>query len=212
LGTVARLRGQYLEAAGFFAGALRLRQALGDRPRIAAALNNLGTALVNLKDPKAEQTLLEGVKLCEAIGDVVNMARCLNNLGVLYNDVLKRHDDARAAYLRVLKLQSEIGDVWGIALSTHNLGVTAYHQQEYQEAKTHYLETLQIATEFPQLQHEALYNLAEVELALSEHTAAQTHITELMRLLEQIPSHSSDYDAAFYSDAKALQQKIEGGQ
>ncbi len=211
LGTVARLRGQYLEAAEFFAGALRLRQALGDRPRIAAALNNLGTALVNLKDPKAEQTLLEGVKLCEAIGDVVNMARCLNNLGVLYNDVLKRHDDARAAYLRVLKLQSEIGDVWGIALSTHNLGVTAFHQQEYQEAKTHYLETLQTAKEFPQLQHEALYNLAEVELTLTERTAAQTHITELVRLLDQIPSHSSEYDAAFYSDAKALQQKIEGG-
>ncbi len=212
LGTVARLRGNFSEAAEFFAGALRLRQALGDRPRIAAALNNLGTALVGLKDPKSEQTLLEGVKLCEAIGDVVNLARCLNNLGVLYNDVLKRHDAARAAYLRVLTLQSEIGDDWGIAHCRFNLGVTAFHQQEFQEAKAHYLVALEVGKDFPQLQFEALYNLAEVELALAEHALASTHIEQLLHQLEQIPSDSSHYDAAFYTEAKILAQTIKGVQ
>ncbi len=211
LGTVARLRGQFTEAAEFFAGALRLRQALRDRPRIAAALNNLGTALVKLQDPSAEQTLLSGVQLCEEIGDVINMARCLNNLGVLYNDVLKRHDAARAAYLKVQQLQEEIGDTWGIALSTLNLGVTAFHQQLLEEAKTHYLETLRLTNDFPQLQHEALYNLAEVELALSNYQIAKVHIEHLMRLLSQIPEQSSEYDAAFIADAKALAASIQGG-
>jgi tetratricopeptide (TPR) repeat protein len=210
LGTVARLRGQFRQAATFFAQALQLRQALGDRPRTAAALNNLGTALVRLQDPHAEKTLLAGVALCQDIGDVVNLARCLNNLGVLYNDH-QQHTEARAAYERVQQLHAEIGDAWGMALSTLNLGVTAFYQNQLLEAKNHYLKTLALSQDFVQLQLEAHYNLGEVELALHNNAAAKQHLEQLLGLLEQIPKDSPDYDVAFATDAKALLQSIEGG-
>ena len=53
-------------------------------------------------------------------------------------------------------------------------------------------------------------NLAEVELTLKDQPSATTHIELLLCQLEQIPSDSSEYDAAFYHQAKTLAQTIKG--
>jgi tetratricopeptide (TPR) repeat protein len=180
-GTIARLRGDPNRAVTYFRQALTLRRALRDPWRISSALNNLATALIQTRDPRAEAPLREAMRLSEDSGDVVGLARALNNLGVYCNDLAAQHDEASSVYERVLELQRGIGDEWGIASATLNLGVTAFYQGRFDEARSWYLQTLERcnAHDLVERRREALYNLVEVELQLGEINDAQTHFRAL---------------------------------
>jgi tetratricopeptide (TPR) repeat protein len=180
-GTIARLRGDATRAVTYFQQALTLRRALRDPWRISSALNNLATALVTNRDPRAEGYLREAMTLSETSGDVVGLARAWNNLGVYLNEVAGRHDEAGRVYESVLELQRGIGDEWGIASATLNLGVTAFYQGRFEEARDWYAQTLVLTRthDLGARRAEALFNLVEVELQLGALEDAATHLNAL---------------------------------
>jgi tetratricopeptide (TPR) repeat protein len=185
-GTVARLQNKLEQAAELFSRSLNIRQALDDKSRVAASLNNLALVYTKLHDSRAEETHLECMRVRQEIGDTVGLTRVLNNLGIYYTEVEQDYKKARDTYYKTLKLDRENADFWGEATSLLNIGVAEFYLGAFEQARNQYQNALKIAIENHDKNNQilALSNLAEVGLELNDLKLTYESIEQLEIALE----------------------------
>ncbi len=185
-GTVARLQNKLEQAAELFSRSLNIRQALDDKSRVAASLNNLASVFTKLRDSRAEETHLECMKVRQEIGDTVGLTRTLSNLGIYYMEVEQDYKKARGTYYRILKIDRENADFWGEAASLLNIGAAEFYLGNFEEARSQYQSALKIAIDNHDKNNQilALSNLAEVGLELNDFKLTQDSLEYLEKALE----------------------------
>jgi predicted ATPase/DNA-binding SARP family transcriptional activator len=146
-GLMANNQGDYTAARSCHEESLRIRQALGDRPGIATALNNLGNLALNQGDFTAAGALYEAsLSLRREQDDTWNVACLINNLGAVagYQGDYER---AEALFTESLALFQELGIRSGAAVSLSSLGIVAQYQGDEARAAARFEESLMIFRE-----------------------------------------------------------------
>jgi tetratricopeptide (TPR) repeat protein len=117
--------GQYADAKAYLEESLAIARELGDKSRIAAALQPLGLACQGVGDPVAARGYLEGaLALARQLGNKRDVAAAINALAQLYR-VEAKLDAAEPLYADVVALARELGDRMSIAIGLLNLAMVA---------------------------------------------------------------------------------------
>lgn len=117
-GVLACTQGDYEAARVHLRESLRIRRALGNRPRVAGVLNNLG-AVAYMQEAYAEaQRLYEESLALYRVVDPTRIPGTLGNLGLV---VFLQGDDAREIEEEVLAHFRAADDDWNIVTSLNNL-------------------------------------------------------------------------------------------
>ncbi|GAB4523374.1 MAG: hypothetical protein OHK0046_36980 [Anaerolineae bacterium] len=114
--------GEPRRALEYYAQALPLIRAVGDKRSEAATLNNIGEVYHNLGEPRrALEYLEQALPLQQAVGDRRGEAVTLHNIGSVYR---KLGEPRRALeyYAQALPLRQAVGDRGGEALTLNNIG------------------------------------------------------------------------------------------
>jgi predicted ATPase/class 3 adenylate cyclase len=134
LGVLLDQRGEPEHAAELVARSLAVFREQGDRERIGAALNSLGSIKRALGDfDEARSLLEESLALRRELGDEAGMASSLGNLG---NLEFERGDldDAEASFLEELELDRAHGNEWGTCAALDSLAAVAIERGQYERA------------------------------------------------------------------------------
>jgi diguanylate cyclase (GGDEF)-like protein len=149
---VVHLRlGNLDEAEDYIKKALKIRQSIGDKRRIAACYIDLAISYQNRFNVRmCEKCNSQALRLCEEIGYQQGILLIYNNLGVLYAnyDLVK----AEEYYVKALKQAKLIGAKRTVVYLHNNLGAIEFNRFMLNEALANYRESLKIAREmnFPE--------------------------------------------------------------
>ena len=142
LGSVARMRGDYEQAAQLYEESLTLSRKAGDRRGIAYSLLNL--AIVSRDQDDYERATFfyeEGVALCRDSGYAALLAEYLVSMG--YEFLLQGdHERATALNEEAAALLREQGHEGGLEFALDNLGWAALLRQDYEHAMEIFKESL----------------------------------------------------------------------
>ena len=130
-------------ARTLFEESLSLSRMLGDRPGMAAALNNLG-GLAQLQSDlaSARAAFEEALTLVREIGDPHRLAAVLGNLGTTAMNQ-GDYEGAAARLGEVVALWREVGNDLDLAMSLNNLGLVTCYQENAEAAERLFLEALE---------------------------------------------------------------------
>ena len=176
-GECCRLAGRAEEAIDYG------EQALQQRPRHAATLNNLGLAHQDAGDFETAERYLR-----EALNANPNYPSAFQNLGVLFLKV-SRLDAAEAAFRRALTLRPNY------AQALNGLGVVAQRRYQHQTALQAIRKALHLQPRYPQ-----------AWLNLSNSLIAVDRLAEAEQALNRALSHNPKYAKA-YHDLGALYER-----
>ena len=142
-GTLARVQGDYVEAATLFETCLTLRTALDDQKGVAAALGNLGLVAQAQDDYGKAATLHEkSLAIKRTLGDQAGMAASFGNLGIIAHEQ-GDYDKAAALHEESLAIKRVLNNnPRGISISLDNLGLVAEAQGNFIRAAELYEECL----------------------------------------------------------------------
>jgi predicted ATPase/class 3 adenylate cyclase len=144
-GQLSFFMGRYRDAQLYLEESLAIARQIGDRRRVAAALQPLGAALVALGDRAGgRRHSEEAVALAEQSGERRELAGAINSLAQLHRaegDL----DRAEPLYEKVLVLGRDLGDREVIAVSVLNLAMVAIGRVSIERAQLMLLEVLAIA-------------------------------------------------------------------
>jgi predicted ATPase/class 3 adenylate cyclase len=139
--------GRYEEARGYLEESLAIARELGDKGRIAMALQPLGAACLGQGDRKTARThLQEALTLAQEQGNKRELAGALNALAQLHR-VEAELDAAEPLYEQLLKLARELDDRESIAIGLLNLAMVSIGRRSAARARAMLLEVLVIAGE-----------------------------------------------------------------
>jgi predicted ATPase/class 3 adenylate cyclase len=139
--------GRYEEARGYLEESLAIARKLGDKERIAMALQPLGTACLGQGDRATAQThLQEALTLAQELGNKRELAGAFNALAQLHR-VEAELDRAEPLYEQVLALARELDDRESIAIGLLNLAMVSIGRGSGDRAGAMLLEVLAIAAE-----------------------------------------------------------------
>ncbi len=146
-GQLAFFMGNYEQAKKFLEESLAIARDIGDRTRIAAALQALGMAYHGQSDmATARKYFEEALALAQALGNKRDVAAALNAIAQLHR-VQGALDIAEPLYGDVVALARELGDRESIAFGLLNLAMVAVERGRVDAARTMLLEVLDIADE-----------------------------------------------------------------
>jgi tetratricopeptide (TPR) repeat protein len=146
-GSLAAFMGRYPEARGYLEESLAIARELGDRQRIAAALQPLGMACLGMGNlAMARKHLEDALELARSLGSKRELAAALNNLAQLFR-VEGELDAAEPLYEQMLALVRELGDRESVAIGLLNLAMVAVGRERDEQARTILLEVLAIAAD-----------------------------------------------------------------
>ncbi len=177
------------QAENYHAQALEIRREVGDVSQIASSLLNIGLAMSNNNNPKAEQYLIGFIKLCEETNQIANLPRAHNALGCLRIEQ-SNHPVAQMHFEKAIELSRSQGEDYVLPDFVNNLGIALLNQHFYEEARSCYTEaTLKKASALNN-QSKAMYffNRAEAELHLGLIQDAKLSIKSAVDLLDNKPS------------------------
>ncbi|HQR20369.1 MAG TPA: tetratricopeptide repeat protein [Burkholderiaceae bacterium] len=147
LGQICNFMGRYREASGHLEESLAIGREIGDRRRVASALQALGIVLIGQNDlVGARKYFDESLALEQEIGNKLSIASALNNRAQLYR-LEGELDAAQRLYEQVLDVVRELGDHEDIAITLLNLAMIHIGRGAADRARGMLLETLAIAVE-----------------------------------------------------------------
>ena len=135
LGVLVDQRGEPERAAELVERSLAIFREQGDRERVGAALNSLGSIKRALGDLDAARSLLEeGLAIRRELGDEARAASSLGNLGIL---AFERGDldDAESRFLEALELDRMHGNEWGACAGLDSLVAVAIERGDHERAR-----------------------------------------------------------------------------
>jgi tetratricopeptide (TPR) repeat protein len=146
-GQLSVFMGRYAEALRYLEESLAIAREIGDKRRIAAALQPTGMAYLGLGDlPAAKRLLEEALALAEQGGEQHEIAAASNQLAQLLR-VEGDLDRAEALYERVLELMRSLEDRESIAIVLLNLAMVAIGRYDDERARVMLIEVIAIADE-----------------------------------------------------------------
>jgi non-specific serine/threonine protein kinase len=146
-GQLSVFMGRYAEALRYLEESLAIAREIGDKRRIAAALQPTGMAYLGLGDlPAAKRLLEEALALAEQGGEQHEIAAASNQLAQLLR-VEGDLDRAEALYERVLELMRSLEDRESIAVVLLNLAMVAIGRYDDERARVMLIEVMAIADE-----------------------------------------------------------------
>ena len=146
-GQFAYFRGLHEEAQGYLEESLAIARELGDKRRLVAALQPLGSAHLSRGDlATARRYLEEAVALATELNEPREIATTSNQLGQLLR-VEGDLERAEGLYRRVLKLSRDLGDQESAAAVLLNLAMVAISRGGADEARRLLREVLAIIDE-----------------------------------------------------------------
>jgi predicted ATPase len=135
LGVLLDQRGEPAGAAELVEGSLAVFREQGDRERVGAALNSLGSIKRVLGDFDTARSLLEeGLAIRRELGDEARTASSLSNLGIVAFEQGEL-DDAEARFAEALELDRAHGNEWGAGAALDNLSAVAIERGDYERAR-----------------------------------------------------------------------------
>lgn len=121
-------------ALKYFIKSLDALEKAGNKKRIAAVLNNIGTAYGSMNDySTAIVYLLKSLKIREEIKDDAGIASTLSNIGLIYSHQ-NDYDKALVYQMKSLVIRERIGDKKMIANSLNNIGDVYAAKGDYDKA------------------------------------------------------------------------------
>ena len=146
-GWIGVLMGRYAEAQGYLEESLAIARAIGDKRRIAMALQPLGLACLGQGDMAAARVhLQEALAMARELGNKREVAAALNVLAQLLR-VEGELDTAEPLYEQGLALARELQDRESIAIGILNLAMVSIDRRCSDRARPMLLEALEIADE-----------------------------------------------------------------
>ena len=143
-GTAASQQGDSAAARSLYEESRGILRELGDKPGIAALLNNLGLLAMYQNDlAAAREQYQESVALYRELGNRWATGLVLNNLALVVRNA-GDNVEARRLLEESLAILRQLGDQWGIANSLSSLGEVALAQGDYPAARDFLEESLAI--------------------------------------------------------------------
>lgn len=129
-----RTLGNHASAIDFASQAIQKADQIGDQPRVAYALLEIGVIEREQANyPEAQASLIKGYSLFQQAGNLTGQGRCANALGEVAR-LQHRYPEARKAYSRTRELYTEAKYERGITVIQNNLGLILEAEGKYQEA------------------------------------------------------------------------------
>ena len=189
-------RAQFAEAKRSYQRALQIGEATygPDHPNIAAAVNNLGSVLLDLGDlAAARQAFERALKIDAAVygPDHPAVARDLNNLGRVLHD-LGDLAGARQAFERALKIDEAVygPDHPAVAIQVNNLGIVLQDLGDLAAARQQFERALKIdeaafSPDHPTVARD-VHNLGSVLQDLGDLAAARQQFERALRIMDTV--------------------------
>jgi tetratricopeptide (TPR) repeat protein len=144
LGAILYTRGEFSAAKRYFEQARRHAEAGADHAGVAKALNGLAGCARAVGDyPLAVKLQRQALELHESLGNVHQQALLLNDIGVMLH-TLHRYGEARETLQRGLALAAAHGLDTAREYCLFTLGMTEIELQQFDEARLHLEESLEI--------------------------------------------------------------------
>jgi tetratricopeptide (TPR) repeat protein len=144
-GQIVFFMGRYPEAQRYLEESLAIARELGDRRRVAAALQPLGMAALGQGHlATARSHLEEALSLARELGDKRDLAAAMNAIAQLYR-IEGELDKAQLLYESGLAMAREIGDRESIAVGLLNLAMVSICRRGEDKARELLREAIVIA-------------------------------------------------------------------
>jgi tetratricopeptide (TPR) repeat protein len=125
------------QAVEMYQAALKILQALDDRPKVIDCLLQLGRAYMTLgQDDQVVECFQQAERICRAIGDRVTEQAVISMSGVIFN-LMGKHQEAIALHQQALQMALAVEYRWGEGDSHLNLGEILVKQRDPQNALLH---------------------------------------------------------------------------
>lgn len=181
-------------ALKYFIKSLGALEKAGNKKRIAAVLNNIGTAYGSMNDySTAIEYLLKSLKIREEIKDDAGIASTLSNIGLIYSHQ-NDYDKALIYQMKSLVIRERIGDKKMIANSMNNIGDVYAKLGEYDKAVEWLKKGLKWATEIGNKNFEknSYEGLMEVYEAKNDFANALVYARKYEELKDMMLNAESD--------------------
>jgi signal transduction histidine kinase/CheY-like chemotaxis protein len=147
LGTICYYQGNNAEALKYYLESLKIREEIGDQPKIITSLNNIGMVFMALHNhPEALKNYVSALKIEEQIGDTMHMDITYNNIGLIY---MEQGNNAEALknFFAAIKLEDKTGNKMQKVAALINIGCIYLVQGKNAEALKKIIEALKLAEE-----------------------------------------------------------------
>lgn len=149
LGTVRLKQRRYPEALQAKAEAREWFTRLQEPGMVAVSWHQTGVVYQEMGQPEAaEDDYRKALKIEVRLGNVAGQARTLGQLGNLYDDLLKRPEEAVAFYRQAVDKSVEIADVAKEGLRRNNLGETLRRLCRFDEARQEIRRAIECKVQF----------------------------------------------------------------
>jgi predicted ATPase/DNA-binding winged helix-turn-helix (wHTH) protein len=209
-GWIGVLMGRYAEAQGYLEESLVIAREIGDKRRIAMALQPLGYACLAKGDMAAARThLQDALAMARELGDKREIAAALNVLAQLLR-VEDELDAAEPLYEQGLALARELQDRESIAIGLLNLAMVSIGRGYGDRASPMLLEVLAIAAEIgsKRMGQSALEVAAGLAALREEWDRAARFYGSAEAEAEQTGLHRDPADEAFLAPRIAKAREI----
>ena len=123
-----------VKAVEYYEKALKASQRTGNKKFIANEYNSLGIALSKFDVNKSLEYYQKALEIKREIKDTAGISVGLNNIGTIYDEKLKKYDQALDYYLQSYQIDLHRNSKLGIATSLLNIGDVKRKQGKYDEA------------------------------------------------------------------------------
>lgn len=181
-------RNQYERAIPLFEKSLEMSVKIKNKRGEAGALDNLGTASLELgRYDDARDYYERSLAISRQIKDRLSEAGVLGRLGNIYIQI-GNYVQARNFYDEALLIQQSVKNRHGVGLSSMALGVVARETGDLENARELLLRSLGEFREIgvPRDEGHALYHLAKVESAMKRNEKAREHLQNALTIFRSI--------------------------
>jgi CHAT domain-containing protein/Tfp pilus assembly protein PilF len=188
MGQLQRQTGHFAEAAKFLGLALTLREKLAAPDLLFDVYNNLGLVHFDQKNYlEAEKEFQRAYTIQTDLGNRSEQARALEYLSAAHfwlHDITRSSKEARQA----LALWQEIGDAEGIIRALESVGYRYKYQGEWDKAKQHFQQAVDLAhkTESKSLEADSQSALADVLWSQGQTHAALEDYRGILAVYESL--------------------------
>ena len=210
LGMVSWLTRKLDLAENYHEQALEIRRELGNLNQISSSLLNIGLAMSDNNNPKAEHYLTEAIDIYVKTNQIANLSRAHNALGCLRIQQ-SQYALAQKHFEEAIELSRSQGEEFVLPDFINNLGFALFNQHFYEEARNYYTEATQKKASALNNQSKAMYfcNRAETELCLGLVEDAKKSIEAVFELLKDKASVWWTDAYYFRAECSSLENNLE---
>ena len=193
IGASFQVRGNYVKAIDAYQQCLKIMEEIGDTKGIAAAMGNIGSLYIDLKDfSKALGYQLRCLKLVQQIGNIEGVASSLNNISIIYTG-LKDYDQAISYAEKSLDMYDLLKDNYGIASANGNIGNLYFERGMFDKCLPFQLKALAIANKegYSYLAITTGAEIGNTYHKMKKNDIALKYVNEAERLLKNDPDASA---------------------